>query len=161
MQEPYVIMNTGFRNLHDGEPAAARPSGLPSGYQIDIRVPYYRGIFLSSVHSLELSVDGQVIAPESMSIEVSGRTFSMAQMYEADSVRWGFGDPAHLRVKRPGGLAPGIHEVKVSMVIRKSYLPASDPEHLYEDFPGLWKDGKYSTFIEGPTVVTRRMTLVQ
>lgn len=153
MQDPYVIMNTGFKNLPD---VSAR-----AGYQIDIRVPYYRGIFLSSVHSLELAVDGQVIAPESMRIRVSGQTFTMAQMLEADEVRWGFGDPATLLVAHPGGLRPGIHEVRVAIVIRKSYLPATDPEHLYEDFPGLWKNGKYSTFIEGPTVVTRRMTLVQ
>ncbi|MBS0612679.1 MAG: hypothetical protein JSS24_05875 [Proteobacteria bacterium] len=153
MQDPYVIMNTGFKNSRD--------SGALSGYQIDIRVPYYRGIFLSSVHSLELAVDGQAIAPESLRIRVSGRTFTMAQMLEADSVRWGFGDPATLFVARPGGLKPGIHEVRVAIVIRKSYLPAQDPEHLYEEFPGLWQNGKYSTFIEGPTVVTRRMTLVQ
>lgn len=153
MQDPYVIMNTGFKNVLE--------RGNATGYQIDIRVPYYRGIFLSSVHSLELSVDGEKIPLDALKITVSGKTFTIPQMYEADSVRWGFGDPATLTVSRPGGLKPGIHSVQVAVVIRKSYLPATDPEHLYEDFPGLWQNGKYSTYIEGPTVITKRMTLVQ
>jgi hypothetical protein len=153
MQDPYVIMNTGFKNTVKG--------GTASGYQLDIRIPYYRSVYLSAIHSIELAVDGEPIAPEDIRIVVAGKTFTIAQMFEADSVRWGFGDPATLLVSRSGGLNPGIHSIKVGIVVRKSYLPATDPEHLYEDFPGLWHNGKYATYIEGPTVVTRKMTLVQ
>jgi len=153
MQDPYVIMNTGFKNTVEG--------GTASGYQLDIRIPYYRSVYLSAIHSLELAVDGEPITAQDLRIVVAGRTFTIPQMFEADSVRWGFGDPATLLVSRTGGLKPGIHTIKVAIVVRKSYLPATDPEHLYEDFPGLWKDGKYSTYIEGPTVITKKMTLVQ
>jgi hypothetical protein len=154
MQDPYVIMGTGFKNTVD-------KGGTASGYQFDIRVPYYRSIFLSAVHSLDVAVDGEAIAATDMRITVAGKTFSIAQMYEADSVRWGFGDAATLQVRKAGGLKPGVHTLKVGIVIRKSYLPATDPEHLYEDFPGLYHDGKYSTYIEGPTVIVKKMTLVQ
>jgi hypothetical protein len=153
MQDPYVIMNTGFKNTVE--------AGKVSGYQFDIRIPYYRSVFLSAVHTLDVAVDGETVAPKDLRIVVAGKTFTIAQMYEADSVRWGFGDPATLLVSKPGGLKPGIHSFKVGIVIRKSYLPATDPEHLYEDFPGLYHDGKYSTYIEGPTVITKKMTLVQ
>jgi hypothetical protein len=153
MQDPYVIMNTGFKNTVAG--------GTASGYQLDIRIPYYRSVFLSAIHSLELAVDGEPIQPQDLRIVVAGKTFTIPQMFEADSVRWGFGDPATLLVNKTGGLKPGLHTIKVAIVVRKSYLPATDPEHLYEDFPGLWKNGKYSTYIEGPTVITKKMTLVQ
>jgi len=153
MQDPYVIMSTGFKNTVAG--------GVTSGYQLNIRIPYYRSVYLSAIHSLELAVDGETIPAKDIRIVVAGRTFTIAEMFEADSVRWGFGDPATLLVSRPGGLVPGIHSFKLGIVVRKSYLPATDPEHLYEDFPGLWKDGKYSTYIEAPTVITRKMTLVQ
>jgi hypothetical protein len=146
-------MDTGFKNTVQG--------GNTTGYQFDIRIPYYRGVYLSAVHTLDLTVDGTPVAATDMHITVAGKTFTIAQMYEADSVRWGFGDPATLLVKKPDGLKPGIHAFKIGIVIRKSYLPATDPEHLYADFPGLWKDGKYSTFLESPTVITKRMTLVQ
>jgi hypothetical protein len=153
MQDPYVIVNTGFKNTVEG--------GATSGYQLDIRIPYYRSVYLSAIHSLDLSVDGAPIPQQDIRIVVAGKTFSIAQMFEADSVRWGFGDPATLLVSKSGGLKPGIHSIQVGIVVRKSYLPATDPEHLYEDFPGLWENGKYHTYIEGPTVVTRKMTLVQ
>jgi hypothetical protein len=146
-------MNTGFKNT-----VAA---GTVGGYQFNIRIPYYRGVYLSAVHTLELVVDGETVRPADIHIAVAGKTFSIAQMFEAESVRWGFGDPATLLVSKPGGLKPGIHAFKIGIVIRKSYLPATDPEHLYEDFPGLYKDGKYSTFLEAPTVITKKMTLVQ
>jgi hypothetical protein len=153
MQDPYVIMNTGFKNTVEG--------GTTSGYQLDIRIPYYRSVYLSAIHSLDLSLDGATVPQQDIRIVVAGKTFTIAEMFEADSVRWGFGDPATLLVTRAGGLKPGIHTVKVGIVVRKSYLPATDPEHLYADFPGLWENGKYHTYIEGPTVVTRKMTLVQ
>jgi hypothetical protein len=153
MQDRYAIMNTGFKNLVDG--------GSITGYQVNIREPYYRGTFLSSVHYLDLAVDGAKVPREDIKIMVSGKTFTLDQMEEADDVRWGFGDAATLLVRKAGGLSPGIHEIRLGITIRKSYLPATDPEHLYSDFPGLWRDGKYSTYIEAPSFITKRMTLVQ
>lgn len=152
MQDPYVIMTRGFKNTVE--------NGRATGYQVDIRIPYYRGTFLSLVHTLTLKVDGQAIPPEQFQIEVAGRRHSYAQMLEAEDVRWDFGAPATLLVAKPGGLAPGLHEVEVGIAIRKSYLPPDDPEHLYAFFPGIYRDGKYQGFIEGPTVVSRKMTLV-
>ena len=121
MQDPYVIMNTGFKNTVEG--------GTTSGYQLDIRIPYYRSVYLSAIHSLDLSVDGAAVPQQDIRIVVAGKPFTMAGMFEADSVRWGFGDPATLLVTHAGGLKPGIHTVKVGIVVRKSYLPATDPEH--------------------------------
>lgn len=153
MQDRYVIMNTGFKNIVE--------AGATTGYQLNIREPYYRSTFLSSVHYFDLTVDGTLVPRENIRIMVSGKTFTLEQMEEADNVRWGFGDPATLLIKKSGGLVPGIHEIRVGIVIRKSYLPPSDPEHVYSDFPGLWRDGKYSTYIEAPSFITKRMVLVQ
>jgi Domain of unknown function (DUF6379) len=153
MQDRYVIMNTGFKNIVE--------AGVATGYQLNIREPYYRGTFLSSVHYFDLGVDGVPVPRENIRIRVSGKTFTLDQMEEADNVRWQFGDPATLLVKKAGGLVPGIHEIRVGITIRKSYLPPDDPNHLYADFPGLWRDGKYSTYIEAPSFITKRMVLVQ
>ena len=152
MQDQYAIMTRGFRNILDNDAV--------TGYQINVRMPYYRGTFLSLVHYLDLVVDGHQIRHDDLRIIVAGRTFTIAEMEEADDVRWEFGAAATLRVNHAGGLISGGHSVQIGIVIRKSYLPAEDPEHLY-DFFGLWKDGKYSTYIEPPTVITKRMTLVQ
>jgi hypothetical protein len=153
MQDRYVIMNTGFKNTVEG--------GTTTGFQLNIREPYYRGTFLSSVHYLDLAVDGAAMPRDQIRIMVSGKILTLDQMEEADNIRWQFGDAATLFVKKPGGLVPGIHEIRLGIVIRKSYLPPDDPEHLYSDFPGLWRDGKYSTYIEAPSFITKRMVLVQ
>jgi hypothetical protein len=153
MQDRYVIMNTGFKNTVEG--------GTTTGFQLNIREPYYRGTFLSSVHYLDLAVDGAAMPRDQIRIMVSGKILTLDQMEEADNIRWQFGDAATLLVKKPGGLVPGIHEIRLGIVIRKSYLPPDDPEHLYSDFPGLWRDGKYSTYIEAPSFITKRMVLVQ
>jgi hypothetical protein len=146
-------MNTGFKNTID--------RGTTTGFQLNIREPYYRGTFLSSVHYFELTIDGVQIPRDHIRIMVSGKTVTLAQMEEADDIRWQFGDPATLFVTKPGGLVPGIHEIRVGITIRKSYLPPDDPTHLYSDFPGLWRDGVYHTYIEDPTYITKRMVLVQ
>jgi len=153
MQDPYVIMNTGFKNTVEG--------GAARGYQLDIRIPYYRSVYLSAIHSLELAVDGESIPPQAIRIVVAGRTFTIAQMFEADSVRWGFGDPATLLVSKSRRVE-ARHPLHQGGYRGPQIIPAGHrPEHLYEDFPGLWKNGKYATYIEGPTIVTKKITLVQ
>ena len=152
MQEPYVIMGTGFRNTFAG--------GQASGFQLNVRSPYYRGTFLSSVDSISLDIDGVPVPADQIRISVSGHEFTLEAAQEADNVRWGFGDPATLRVMKPGGLAPGMHTVQVGIAIRKSYFPSTDPEHLY-DFFDLWGTGVYKPYLEPPTVVSRKMTLVK
>jgi hypothetical protein len=152
MQDPYIIMTRGFKNVVE--------RGSIKGYEFNIRIPYYRGTFLSLVDSLSATVDGQSVPTDRLTILLAGREFTLAQAAEADDVRWGFGDPATLRVTKPGGLTPGSHMVQVGIVVRKSYFPPEDPEHLYSFFD-LWVDGKYRPYIEGPTVVSRKMTLVQ
>ncbi|MEY4762358.1 MAG: hypothetical protein RLZZ200_2214 [Pseudomonadota bacterium] len=150
MQEQVMVMTRGFRNV--------TRFGETVGFELLVRVPYYRGVFLSLVHELILSVDGREYSPDDIEIEVGGRCFTHAGMMEADDVRWDYGTPATLRARHAGGLTPGLHAVKVGMTIRKSYIPPEDPEHLL-DF--AWREGKYTPFFEPPSVVTRRMTLVQ
>ncbi len=152
MQDPYVILTRGFKNVVEGSNA--------TGYQLKIRIPYYRGTFLSLVDFLSLEVDGRGVDDSALKIEVAGRPYTLAQMMEADDIRWAFTEPATLLVRHPGGLAPGSHTIRVGVVIRKSYFPPEDPERLY-DFFGLWKGDVYAPYIEPPTYFTKRMTLVQ
>ncbi len=153
MQDPYVIMTTGFKNTNVG--------GSTKGYQLSIRMPYYRGTFLSLVHYLHLKMDGAEVPQANLRIAIGNRVFTIPQMEEAEDIRWDFGAKATLLVDKPGGLKPGAHHVEVGMTIRKSYLPPTDPERLYTDFTGLYKGGTYSTFLEQPTVVVKTVTLVQ
>lgn len=54
--EKQVIQSVGFRNLYE--------DGRAVGFQLKIRLPYYRGVFLSQIKPGSLTVDGEVFSPD-------------------------------------------------------------------------------------------------
>jgi len=150
MQNRYVIMTRGFKNVREGEGH--------TGYEFNIRIPYYRGTFASLIHTLIVNVDGEDIPAERIRFILGDKEMTLPELGEADEIRWGFREAATIRVLQDGGLKPGVHTVQVGITIRKSYSPPEDPQHLYTY---MWRDGVYHPFLEPPTVVTRKMTLVQ
>ena len=128
MYEKYMICTRDFCNV--------TRDGNTTGFQVKIRINYYRGCYLSMIDTLRLAVDGQEFSPEEMTFGVSNRTYSFAELAKAKEARWFFGDPATLTVRKPGGLSPGRHKVELGLFIRNSYVPRYDREGLC-NFPGL------------------------
>ena len=52
--EKQVIQSVGFRNIKDED-------GNVTGFQFKVRLPYYRGIFLSQIRPGTLYVDGEKV----------------------------------------------------------------------------------------------------
>jgi hypothetical protein len=167
MFEKYMICTQDFCNVHS--------AGQVTGFQVKIRINYYRGCYLSMVDSLRLVVDGQEYPATEIafSIPVRGpgipsasKTYTFDEMARATTVRWFFGDPATLTVKKPGGLAPGMHTVQLGLFIRNSYLPRFDPEGLYTLMPGAQR-GPHGETGYGippnplPLAATKKISLVQ
>jgi hypothetical protein len=117
MYERYFIQKGTFQNtMIDGQAA---------GFQIDVKIAYYRGLFLSMVEGFEVIVDGKLYTMEDMTFTIKGKTYTQAEMERETTVRWDFGEVATLRIRKPGGLAAGSHEVTVRELIRISYMPFS------------------------------------
>jgi hypothetical protein len=114
MLEAHVIQAKGFRNVGGDE---------PTGFQVAVRCPYYRGIWASLLEGAELTVDGGTYGAEEIRWTIGGRTFTTGDLAEATEARWPFEEPAVLTVDRPGGLEPGLHEVGVAVTWRWSYIP--------------------------------------
>jgi hypothetical protein len=112
--ESHVIQQKGFTNV-GGDP--------PTGFQVTVRCPYYRGIWASLLEGAELSVDGETFGADDVRWTLAGRTFTGDELAEATDARWPFEEPAILTVDRPGGLDPGLHDVQVSITWRWSYIP--------------------------------------
>ena len=115
MYERYMICEETVRNICDGD--------SPSGFALDVRIAYYRGIVLSMVDGIEVSVDGETFDRDAISFAVRDRVYSLDELLEADTDRWEFGERANLRVKKPGGLDPGPHELHVAQELRIPYMP--------------------------------------
>jgi hypothetical protein len=115
--EKYMILTRGFKNVEEG--------GQIVGFQLGVRITYYRGIPLSCVEGFEVTVDGEKFSRADISYGCGGRTFTAEEAAKAATVRWGFGDPLILTVRKRGGLRPGLHDMEVVQMLRISYMPNS------------------------------------
>ena len=116
MNEKYMICEDGFENVVE--------DGAVTGFRMLTRIPYYRGIPLSLVDNIELRVDGELVPREDLRLTVkAGYTFSLSEMETVTKYRWEYGERARLTVLKPGGLAPGQHQVDLKVFLRISYFP--------------------------------------
>ena len=109
------IQTRGFRNVADGSNVV--------GFQVAIRLKYYRGVWLSQLRPATVTVDGLEYEGDQITWTVGGRTFEQANLTNHPDVHWSSLEPAILTVRKPGGLKPGIHDVEVSYQYSASYLP--------------------------------------
>jgi hypothetical protein len=115
MFDRYLICEDGFSNVvRDGRIV---------GFQLKVRITYYRGVFLSLIEGFDVAIDGRKFSREQMSFSNSRNTFTLAEMETAVNDRWEFGEPATLFIAESGGLAAGPHEIEVVEHLRISYLP--------------------------------------
>jgi len=117
MLERDIIQSRGFRNVSKG--------GVAVGFEIPVRIPYYRGIWLSQLRPGRLAVDGVEVPPEDIAWILKGRTYPQTGITNHGDVHWFPLDVAVLSVKRPGGLAQGFHDFEVEFNWSASYMPPS------------------------------------
>lgn len=123
MFDKYIICEEGFRRDAD------------RGGRIEVRMPYYRGLGLSMVEAVDLVIDGTPVPPELTTFTVHGHTYTFAEMRGVTDDRWEMGERAELAFETGEPLAPGEHDVAVSVRLRISYMPV----------PGGGRDAKRLT----------------
>jgi hypothetical protein len=115
MMDKHMICTDGFENVVE--------NGQVTGFALLARLPYYRGLGLSMVEDIAVTVDGQAAACDAIRLELRGRSWSLAEMETCYDEKWNFGEKARVIVQRPGGLAPGEHRIELAERLRVSYLP--------------------------------------
>jgi hypothetical protein len=115
MLEQSMIQAKGFRN--------AEADGEPTGFEVRIRSPYYRGTWTNLIDGVRVEVDGETFPSESIVWSISGADYTADELRESDTARWPLTEAATLRVPKPGGLGVGIHDVTVALSFRMSYIP--------------------------------------
>ncbi len=114
MAAQYNLLNKGFKNIsRDGE---------ITGFQLNVRTGYYRGVSLTLIEGFEVTVDGETFSRDQIHVMIGDRTYTLDQLQTATG-RWQWSEPATLIMDKPGGLKPGIHDVHVLAKIRISYMP--------------------------------------
>ncbi len=115
MFDKHMICEDGFENVVE--------NGQTIGFAILARLPYYRGLGLSMVEDVSVTVDGEPIPREHIRIALRGRSWTLDEMETEYGDRWNFGEKAKVMALKPGGLAPGKHRIELSERLRVSYLP--------------------------------------
>ncbi|KQN04226.1 hypothetical protein ASE85_20735 [Sphingobium sp. Leaf26] len=94
-----------------------------SGFAFDARLGYYRGLGLSMIEDLAVTLDGEAQPRAAVFFEQHGKSWSLDAMEEAFNDRWEFGSIATIRVERAGRLGAGAYSLTLKEKLRISYLP--------------------------------------
>jgi hypothetical protein len=113
MFDQYIVCEEGFRARSDGR----------TGGVVEVRMPYYRGLTLSMVEAVDLTLDGTPVPPERTTFTVHGNTYRFDQLPSVTDDRWEMGERAELAFETDQPLAAGEHDVTVSVRLRISYMP--------------------------------------
>jgi hypothetical protein len=110
-----VIIENSLQNVNtaDGQ----------HGFSLKARLPYYRGLGLSMVEDIAITVDGEKIPRENVRFTARGNTWTLDEMETEYGDRWNFAEQATITAFKAGGLAAGQHEVQLAIRFRVSYLP--------------------------------------
>jgi hypothetical protein len=108
--DTHMIQTRGFRNRHEG-------------FEVRLRLPYYRGLWTGLIVGASVEVDGEQHAPEDIAWTIGDRTWSLEALRSDESARWSLDQPATLSVPRSEGLALGFHDVAVELRLNMSYIP--------------------------------------
>jgi len=113
MFDKYLLVDgTARAVLNDGNPAL----------EVDARIAYYRGLGLSMVEDVSISIDGVTVAREDTTFVVHGNSYSLDEMESVVDDRWGFTEAATVRV-RTAEVVDGDHVIGLTERLRISYIP--------------------------------------
>ena len=115
MYDKYMIVGEAFKNVEEG--------GKVTGFQLGVRLPYYRGVVLSLVGEMQITVDGEKVPAEQMTVTLNGKTYPLTQLENEPVDKWEFGDIGIVTVAKPGGLKVGEHKVELRQHMKISYVP--------------------------------------
>lgn len=113
--EREVIQSVGFRNIVE--------NGEVIGFQLKLRLPYYRGVFLSQLRPGTLTVDGESFSKNVITWVLRGEEYTVEEMAADFKTHWNPTETAVIKVKKPGGLKQGYHDLKYGFCFTSSYMP--------------------------------------
>jgi uncharacterized protein DUF6379 len=92
------------------------------GFEVDVHLNWYRSLPLSSVNTVELTIDGERIEREEIAFVVNGHEYPLDELAEHRDEMWFVLDPATLRVQRPLVRAGEAAEVTIRLGNRIPYI---------------------------------------
>ena len=92
MLEEQLIQTAGFHNVG--------PADAPTGFQLRVRSPYYRGLWANLIEKPTVTVDGERFDGDSIRWTLPAGEFSFDELQRSADARWPLGEAATLTVPR-------------------------------------------------------------
>lgn len=115
MFDHHIICRNTLHNVVDNDDII--------GFRFQARLPYYRGLGLSMVEDLAITINGEKIDRQAIRLGLRGREWTLDELETVYDDRWNFGEKATITVHKPGGLTQGKHQLELAEQLRISYLP--------------------------------------
>jgi len=95
----------------------------PNGLSLALTVPWYRSLWVSSITSIAVNLDGVDLPQEKMSFRINGKRFTLAEVPEQWEELWFMQDRAYLDMDLG---APGTggteHKITFHIELRLPYM---------------------------------------
>ncbi len=96
---------------------------VENGFELDIRLPWYRSLPLSVVDFGAVCVNGSPIDPNGLTVKLNGKNRKLRELAGLWQEYWFVLDSAFLCIPYPGARTGESYDVDISMVIHPPYVP--------------------------------------
>lgn len=110
--DPSLVWHQGAENIEI--------YGQRIGYRFQIRMPNFRGNYLSCIEELRFTLDGEPVDPAQTELLLNGKRFQMEELPELFKEYWNVCDCGVVEVLHEGGLT-GKHRIGARMRLRYGY----------------------------------------
>jgi len=95
--------------------------GSCTGYDVILGNLSYRGVWLSTIEDMQLTVDGKKISAEDLYLKIGSSILPVAHLEDYSEVFWSVENECTLWVLHLGGLEAGTHQVAIDVVKRPDF----------------------------------------
>ena len=95
--------------------------GACVGYTFRLNNLSYRGIWISTIEDLQLTVDGQAVSKTDMLLRLGTFSCTIDNLVNHSDVFWAVADQCWIDVNKIGGLAPGDHQFEIVIMKRNDF----------------------------------------
>jgi hypothetical protein len=110
-------------------PAASRVLGsggisaIANGLRIDIRLPWYRSLPVSTIEVGEVRINGELLDPSTITFELEQKRFALGELVNQTNLVWYVLDSAYLNVAGSGWNVGDELAVSVTLILYPPYIP--------------------------------------
>jgi hypothetical protein len=108
------------------EASVLRPDAVratATGYEVDVHLPWYRSLPLSCLEDVTVTVDGETVVGEALTLRATGRDLRLVELADLVDEQWFVQDPLTLLVPVSGPRAAGdTADIRVALATRIPYI---------------------------------------